>query len=137
MLFRSANLHVFPYSERPHTAAARWEGMQGEGDKPHTVPVRERRERAAAVRALGEAKARAFHAAHTGRVMEVLFESPTRDGMAQGHTGNNIHVRVPPPPGRDAAAQSDASSLRNTIVPVRLLEGGSDGMWGELEVNQD
>ena len=58
-------LHVFPYSERPGTPAARMPA----------VPVAVRRERAARLRAAGAAQAARFHAGQVGRVVHVLVES--------------------------------------------------------------
>ena len=59
-------LHVFPYSERPGTPAARMPA----------VPVPVRRERAARLRALASANAASFHAGFVGRRLEVLVEQP-------------------------------------------------------------
>jgi threonylcarbamoyladenosine tRNA methylthiotransferase MtaB len=64
-------LHVFPYSERPGTPAARMP----------KVPVAERRARAAELRALGERQAARFLAAQQGREVAVLLE---REGF--GHS---------------------------------------------------
>jgi threonylcarbamoyladenosine tRNA methylthiotransferase MtaB len=74
-------LHVFPYSERPGTPAARMP----------SVPVPLRRERAARLRAAGAANARAFFAAQVGREADVLAESDS-----QGHTEHFAPVRFAP-----------------------------------------
>ena len=58
-------LHVFPYSERPGTPAARMPA----------VPVPLRRERAARLREAGRATAAAFFAAQQGRAISVLVEA--------------------------------------------------------------
>ena len=57
-------LHVFPYSPRPGTPAARMP----------QVPVPERRARAAALRAAGEGPRRRFLESRVGREAEVLLE---------------------------------------------------------------
>ena len=57
-------LHVFPYSSRPGTPAARMP----------QVPVPERRARAAALRAAGEGPRRRFLESRVGREAEVLLE---------------------------------------------------------------
>ncbi len=72
-------LHVFPYSERPGTPAARMPA----------VPVPARRERAAALRAAGEGARAAFFAAQIGRTAAVLTET---EGV--GHTEHFAPVRV-------------------------------------------
>jgi len=59
-------LHVFPYSERPGTPAARI---------PNQVPKPVRKERAARLRALGVARETEFLASRIGKVEEVLVES--------------------------------------------------------------
>ena len=72
-------LHVFPYSERPGTPAARMPA----------VPVQLRRERAAMLREAGAAAALRFHAAQIGGVAQVLTE---RAGA--GHTEHFAPVRM-------------------------------------------
>ncbi len=58
-------LHVFPYSERDGTPAARI---------PDQVPVPLRKERAARLRDLGEKQLEKFHKAQIGRSVEMLVE---------------------------------------------------------------
>jgi threonylcarbamoyladenosine tRNA methylthiotransferase MtaB len=72
-------LHVFPYSERPGTPAARMPA----------VPVPLRRERAAQLRAAGHAAAARFLAGRVGREEAVLFERPDR-----GHTPQFAPLRL-------------------------------------------
>ena len=60
------HLHVFPYSERPGTPAARMPA----------VPVAVRKERAARLRALGERRLAAWLAGRVGRRERVLMETP-------------------------------------------------------------
>jgi threonylcarbamoyladenosine tRNA methylthiotransferase MtaB len=93
-------LHVFPYSERPGTPAARMPA----------VPHRLRRERAARLREAGRDAARRFFAAQVGRTVSLLTE--TADG---GHSEHFAPVRLATPaePGRllsvrVAAATDDA-----------------------------
>ncbi|WP_340107789.1 tRNA (N(6)-L-threonylcarbamoyladenosine(37)-C(2))-methylthiotransferase MtaB [Pikeienuella sp. HZG-20] len=61
-------LHVFPYSKRKGTPAARMP----------QVPGAEIRERAARLRALGEARTAAYLTREIGETREVLMESPRR-----------------------------------------------------------
>jgi threonylcarbamoyladenosine tRNA methylthiotransferase MtaB len=72
-------LHVFPYSERPGTPAARMPA----------VPMAVRRERAARLRAAGAGAAARFFAAQVGRTISVLTES---DGV--GHSEHFCPVRL-------------------------------------------
>jgi threonylcarbamoyladenosine tRNA methylthiotransferase MtaB len=75
-------LHVFPYSERPGTPAARMPA----------VPHRLRRERAARLREAGRGAAHLFFAAQLGRTVSLLTE--TADG---GHSEHFAPVRLVAP----------------------------------------
>jgi threonylcarbamoyladenosine tRNA methylthiotransferase MtaB len=77
-------LHVFPYSERPGTPAARMP----------PVPVIVRRDRAARLRQMAAANAAAFHAAQLGRTVTVLVERGGR-----GHSEQFSPVRLDAPAG--------------------------------------
>jgi threonylcarbamoyladenosine tRNA methylthiotransferase MtaB len=82
-------LHVFPYSNRPGTPAARMPQL------PHEVV----KERAARLRTRGAAALRAFLAAEIGRVRRVLVE---RNGL--GHTEHFAQVAgLAAPPGEVVA----------------------------------
>jgi threonylcarbamoyladenosine tRNA methylthiotransferase MtaB len=85
-------LHVFPYSERPGTPAARMPA----------VPKPVRKERAAILREAGAAEARRFLAAQVGRAVSLLTESDDR-----GHTEHFAPVRLSRPvaPGQIVAAR--------------------------------
>ncbi len=86
-------LHVFPYSERPGTPAARMPA----------VPVAVRRERAGRLRAAGAAEAARFHAGLVGRVAEVLAEA-----NGSGRTEHFAPVRIDADPGRVVRARLHA-----------------------------
>ncbi len=70
-----AFLHVFPYSARPGTPAARMPQLKGDVI----------RERAAILRLRGEQRRDAFYARQQGRDAEVLVEK-VEDGASIGHT---------------------------------------------------
>ena len=92
-------LHVFPYSERPGTPAARMPA----------VPVPLRRERAARLRAAGQAAAARFFATQHGRIISVLAETATT-----GHSEHFAPVRVAAAPGQVIRARvtgADAAGL--------------------------
>ena len=72
-------LHVFPYSERPDTPAARMPQL----------PVAVRKERAARLREAGAKAAARLFAARLGREETVLFEHPDR-----GHTEQFAPLRL-------------------------------------------
>lgn len=77
-------LHVFPYSERQGTPAARMPA----------VPKPLRKERAARLRAAGEAAVGRFLAGQLGRRQSVLVEEPGR-----GHSEHFAPVRLEAPLG--------------------------------------
>jgi threonylcarbamoyladenosine tRNA methylthiotransferase MtaB len=92
-------LHVFPYSERPGTPAARMPAV--------AVPIR--RERAARLRTAGQAQAALFFAAQVGNHISVLAESD-----ATGHSEHFAPVRIVATPGtllRARVTGSDATGL--------------------------
>ncbi len=78
-------LHVFPYSERPGTPAARM----------RAVPVRVRRERAARLRAATADIAWRYHQGLAGQPLRVLLESTTG-----GHSEQFAPVRFEQPVGQ-------------------------------------
>ena len=97
-------LHVFPYSERPGTPAARMP----------PVPKSVRRERAALLRAAGREAAQRFYATQIGRTVSLLTES-----AAAGHSEHFAPVRlaVPAAPAR--------------LLPARILAVGDDTLLAE------
>jgi len=94
-------LHVFPYSARPDTPAARMPA----------VPMQVRRARAAALRDAGAVNARAFHAGLVGREVAVLCET----GEA-GHTEHFAPVRVQGEPGRVMHARITGADARGVVA---------------------
>ena len=92
-------LHVFPYSERPGTPAARMPA----------VPVAERRARAGRLRAAGAEAAAAFFAAQLGRTVTVLTE---RDGTGHSEHFAPVRLAAPHPPGRLLAARVTGADAR-------------------------
>ncbi len=99
-------LHVFPYSERPGTPAARMPA----------VPVGERRERAARLREAGRRQAAGFFRTQRGTVVQVLAET-----AETGHSEHFAPVRLTRPlqPGQIVAARvKDADGLTILAEPV-------------------
>lgn len=96
-------LHVFPYSERPGTAALRI---------PYIVPEAEKKERCRQLIDLSEQKRKAFYARYEGTEAEVLFEKAPRGRAMHGFTRNYIRVELPATEARE--------ELDNQIVRVRL-----------------
>ena len=101
-------LHVFPYSERDGTPAARM---------PQVDPA-VRRDRAARLRALGQRQVEALHRSLAGRLAQVLVERIGRDGRALGHTEQFASVVL------------DGPHAPGTVVPVRLAPGEAGALTG-------
>lgn len=99
-----AYLHVFPYSRRDGTPAARMEGQ---------VDGRVVRERAEALRHLSERKKREYYNRFLGRDLRVLAQPPGKSGMLNGLSRNYISVEF----------DGDAA-LVNTEVVVNISEVG-------------
>jgi threonylcarbamoyladenosine tRNA methylthiotransferase MtaB len=76
-------LHVFPYSARAGTPAARMP----------QVPPRERRERARRLRRAGDAALRRFLAARLGKEESLLIET-TADGISKGRSAHYVAMTV-------------------------------------------
>lgn len=97
------HLHVFPFSVRAGTPAARMP----------QVPGAVRRERAARLREAGDRALSGYLAAQVGGTAEVLVETGR-----EGHTPHYARVRL--------AAEAPAGA----IVPVRLTEARGDHLLG-------
>jgi threonylcarbamoyladenosine tRNA methylthiotransferase MtaB len=93
-------LHVFTYSERLNTRAAKSEIQ---------VPIEERRTRNKRFRILSDKLKRAFYETHLNQEYPVLFEQENDNGFINGYTPNYIRVRIP-----------FEETLQNSITNVRL-----------------
>ncbi len=113
-----ANIHVFPFSPRPGTTAAKM---------PEQVRCQVKKECAQRMLELARYRRHSFYAQFLGRTMPVLWEKETNfgSGMYSGLTDNYIRVFT----------QSE-KPLTNRIAPVKLDGFYNQGMWGEL-VSED
>jgi threonylcarbamoyladenosine tRNA methylthiotransferase MtaB len=102
------HVHVFPYSDRPGTAASRM------GDRPSGAAVKAR---GARIREIGSTLYQAFVRSQVGTSHRAL----TLDDGTVAVTGNYLKVRIPP--GR----------TRNEWIDVRIGCDGS-GLVGEIRV---
>ncbi len=111
-----ANVHLFPFSPRPGTPAARL---------PYRPDGRVVGERLEAMRIVAWEGKRAHMARFVGHVRPVLWEShdDVPDGwLWSGLTDNYIRVRTLTPEGVD---------LHNRILPTRLLRVEDGALFGE------
>jgi len=95
-----ARIHVFPYSSREGTEAARL---------PQRVEDKVKRQRCQKMLALAEESARNFRRQFQGRMMMVLWEKQSEEGLWSGLTGNYLKVY--------ARSRND---LTNKLLPVEL-----------------
>lgn len=103
------HLHVFPYSERPGTAALRI---------PYVVSDKDKKLRSKRLIEMSDVKTQTFYAKYIGTEAEVLFEKATRGKAMHGFTKNYIRVKLP-------AAQS-SDELDNQLIRVRLGDFNHD-----------
>lgn len=103
------HLHVFPYSERPGTAALRI---------PYVISDKDKKLRSKRLIEMSDVKTQAFYAKYIGTEAEVLFEKATRGKAMHGFTKNYIRVELP-------AAQS-SDELDNQLIRVRLGDFNHD-----------
>lgn len=96
-------LHVFPYSERPGTAALKI---------PYVVNESDKRQRSKCLLEMSDRKTQAFYEQHIGNEAKVLLEKAIRGKAMHGFTDNYIRIEL------DRNDISD--DLDNQIVTVRL-----------------
>ena len=108
-----SRLHVFPYSQRPGTAAA---------TMPNQLPKTVKKERVGRMIALGKQHGLAFHKQFEGQTMNVLWEmvagSDEHGTQWSGYTDNYIRVL------------GYGDGLLNMITQTELSNATSDGMNG-------
>ena len=96
-------LHVFPYSERPGTAALKI---------PYIVSPKDKKERSQRLLDLSELKTQDFYAQYIGTEAEVLFEKAPRGKAMHGFTDNYVRVELP--------AAKAKEEYDNEIIRVKL-----------------
>jgi threonylcarbamoyladenosine tRNA methylthiotransferase MtaB len=113
-----ANIHVFPFSPRLETAAARM---------PEQIKDKVKQERNQRMLELSRSSWRRFCEQFLGQTMPVLWEQETSpgSGIYSGLTSNYIRV----------FAHSE-KPLSNEITPVKLVGFHNQGIWGEM-VNEN
>ena len=102
-------LHVFPYSERPGTAALKI---------PYVVSDKEKKLRSKRLLELSDQKTQEFYAQYIGTEAEVLFEKAPRGKAMHGFTKNYVRVELSP-----ALAKEEYD---NQLLRVRLGDFNHD-----------
>jgi len=104
-----AQMHIFPYSIRPGTPAAKMTQI-------HKSVKEERAKRAAAV---AEEMQKAYLEGCVGRIYPVLFEQP-RDGRFSGHAPNYMEVLA------------EGENLHNTVKNVKITAVEGERLLGVI-----
>jgi len=113
-----ANIHVFPFSPRPETAAA---------TMPEQIKDKIKQERNQRMLELSRSSRRSFCEQFLGQTMPVLWEKETSpgSGIYSGLTSNYIRV-----------FSHSENLLNNEITPVELVKLHNQGISGEM-VNEN
>ena len=106
-----ARIHVFSYSNRENTTAA---------VMPEQLEASVKKERSDKMLDLAETSQTNFQRRFIGEIQLVLFEQSTK-GICSGVTANYIKVYT-----------KSSHDLTNNVVPIKLIQIGRNGMWGEL-----
>lgn len=109
-----AYCHVFTFSERKGTRAARYPSSQ-------QISMEERNRRSAHLRRLSAQKRYDYYNAYLGCEVEVLFEDPREDSWP-GYTANFIRVVLP----------DQGIDLQNRLARVRLERISADFVEGRF-----
>ena len=107
-----ARIHVFTYSPRQGTEAARM---------PDKVSPQVKKERSQKMLTLSEESAQNFRKQYLGKTMPVLWEKKS-NGVWSGYTNNYIKVYT-----------RSNEDLTNKLLPVKLVEIYGDGVRGEVK----
>lgn len=107
------HFHVFPYSKRKNTTAAKL---------PNQIQSSVKKDRVRTLILLGEAKLDEFSHSMVGSETSVLFES-NQDGVWEGYSSNYLRVR----------AKSNWD-LKNQVHKVRLTDFSGGRLSGEIQV---
>ena len=108
-----AGVHVFPYSQRSNTLAARMPGQVADATKKRRVQR---------LIALSETMASRYRERFIGRTIPVLWETRRDRDTWEGLTGTYIRVHA-----------VSADDLHHRLTPVRLLAANGAGLSGEVD----
>ncbi|PKB65199.1 MAG: tRNA (N(6)-L-threonylcarbamoyladenosine(37)-C(2))-methylthiotransferase MtaB [SAR202 cluster bacterium Io17-Chloro-G2] len=111
-----SDMHVFPYSPRPGTSAARY---------PNSVAAETKKDRAAQMLAAAKRGFQDFRNGQIGNTRPVLWENQgDRDGVRRWSGLTDNYIRVYGRSSRD---------LTNVICQARLLNGDGDDPYAEVD----
>jgi threonylcarbamoyladenosine tRNA methylthiotransferase MtaB len=114
-------LHVFPYSARTGTPAARMPQVPGDI----------RRDRAARLRAAGQAAQSAYFSSLQGRMVEMLVETLHADGTVTGHTRHFAPIRLR---NGDRPLHADTPLRRRDLVTAKIIQQTETQLIADLAI---
>lgn len=106
------HFHIFPYSKRKNTTAAKHEGQIHHGVK---------KDRVRTLMMFGDAKLNLFTEDQIGKKTKVLFERRNKKGLFEGYSSNFVRVQV-----------NTDEDLSNQIREVYLSEMRDGKLFGEI-----
>lgn len=107
-----SRMHIFPYSRRSGTPAAKY---------PNQVSEEEKKQRVHRMQELADKKAHEFQKQFLHQEVTVLFE-PEHNGIVEGLTGNYIRVYV-----------EGNNDVHGKLCRVYLEKLYEDGLWGIIK----
>ena len=107
-----AGMHIFPFSARPGTIAAKMENRVADGTKKMRSQV---------MLQLAQKSAQSFRTRFLEKTLSVLWEEEREDGIWTGLSDNYIRVFT-----------KGEQRLQNRLLPVRLVHAYRSGLWGSL-----
>ncbi|MFA5658154.1 MAG: MiaB/RimO family radical SAM methylthiotransferase, partial [Oscillospiraceae bacterium] len=110
-----SKVHVFPYSPREGTAAAK---------RTDQLDARIKENRAHKMNEIAEASQKKFLESQIGKAVEVLFERSISDGFFKGYSSNYTLVKI--------NAEKCGIDLRKKIFCVKILKCKNDCCIGEV-----
>ena len=108
-----ARIHVFPYSPRQGTQAARMSRQ---------VEDKVKKQRSQKMLVLAKESSQNFSRRFLSKTMLVLWEKQSGNGVWSGHTDNYIKVYT-----------KTSNDLANKLLPVKLVEVSGDGVRGVID----
>ena len=103
-------MHVFPYSIRPGTPAAKM---------PDQIDKKVKKARAARAITIADEMSEEFSKAQIGKTLSVLFETEA-DGVSHGHSENYLEVEV------------KGTGLRGTVANVQIIGNKNNKNYGKI-----
>ncbi len=100
------HFHVFPYSKRKNTTAAKMENH---------IHATEKKSRVKALMMFGDAKLNLFSEDQIGKRTKVLFERRNKHGNFEGYSSNYVRVQV--------ATDQELSNIEREVLVTGMLDG--------------